>query len=530
MRPTELMRASDLRRDGAALRRLAAIVEFADDAIIGNTLDGTIESWNRAAERLYGYAAADVIGRSISLLLPPGMEDELPPLLRRIGAGEQIDRYETIRICKDGRCITVALTISPIRDEEGRITSAVTIARDVTAQKRDEEVLRMQSSMEATSLLAGGVAHDLNNLMTTVLGNAELLTMEIGDRPSVQDSLDAILTSAQMAGRLAQELLAYARGGRRQSLAVNLNEIVEQIGGIQRNVLPPSVSLQQDLAPDLDNVEADPMQMNQVLFNLTMNAMEAMNGNGSGEIAITTRNIDVVPDLAKTHTGLKPGPHVVLSVRDSGCGMTPEVLSQVFKPFFSTKTQGRGLGLAAVYGIVKNHDGYIAAESKSGAGSTFTIFLPTTTRERDKLPAAPVGVAVGNETILVVDDEAHILMINRRILEANGYHVLTARDGADALRVAREFAGDIHLVVLDLAMPVMDGAEAFTLLKQVRPQAKVILSSGYDLNDMARTLLDAGADAFLQKPFRLTDLTHEVRRLLDSKQEREKQDAWRTPS
>lgn len=497
MRPTELMRASDLRRDGAALRRLAAIVEFADDAIIGKTLEGTIESWNRAAERLYGYAAADVIGRSISLLLPPGMEDELPPLLQRIGTGERIERYETIRICKDGRCITVALTISPIRDEEGRITGAATIARDITAQKRDEEVQRMQSSMEATSLLAGGVAHDLNNLMTTVLGNAELLTMEIGDRPGVQDSLDA-----------------------HQSLAVNLNEIVEQVAGIQKNVLPPGVSLQQDIAPDLDDVEADPTQMNQVLFNLTMNAMEAVNGNGSGEIAITTRNSEVVPDLAKTHTGLKPGPHVILSVRDSGCGMTPEVLSQVFKPFYSTKAQGRGLGLAAVYGILRNHDGYITAESKPGAGSAFTVFLPTTTRERDQLSDVPVSATGGNETILVVDDEAHILMINRRILEANGYHVLTARDGADALRVAREFTGDIHLVVLDLAMPVMDGAEAFTLLKQVRHQAKVILSSGYDLNDTVRTLLDAGADAFLQKPFRLTELTHKVRHLLDTKQEK----------
>jgi CheY-like chemotaxis protein len=193
------------------------------------------------------------------------------------------------------------------------------------------------------------------------------------------------------------------------------------------------------------------------------------------------------------------------------------VLSHVFKPFFSTKGPGRGLGLAAAYGIVKNHGGSIVAEGKEGLGSTLTFYLPATLRQPDKIVAPPVTASGGHETILVVDDEAIILMINRRILEASGYNVLTARDGADAIRVASEFSGEIHLAVLDMAMPVMDGAKAFSLLKQVRPNCKVIISTGYDMNDSARSLLSAGADAFLQKPFRLTDLTQEVRRLLDAK-------------
>ncbi|RPH92081.1 PAS domain S-box protein [candidate division KSB1 bacterium] len=523
MEQTKLTHTGHPRGNGAALRRLAAIVESSNDAIIGKALDGMIESWNHAAEKLYGYKASEVIGRPISLLLPSGSDDEQPELLSRIGAGERIEAYETIHARKDGQCINISLTISPIMDEDGHIMGVATIARDLTLQKRAEEILRKRSSMEATALLAGGVAHDLNNLMAAVLGNAELLALEFHDRPRTLDSLDVILTSAQMAGRLAHELLAYARGGRHQSIAINPNDVVQQILGIQKSAHRLSISLKQHLAPDILNVEADPTQMNQMLHNLTMNAIEAI--DGSGEITITTQNMDVDSLFAETHTGLKPGPHVVLSVSDTGCGMTADVLSHVFKPFFSTKTPGRGLGLAAVYGIVKNHSGYIAAESSAGAGACFTVYLPATDRTPDKIPGAPVAVLGGCETILVVDDEAQILMVNRRILEASGYHVLTARDGADAVRVASEFSGDIHLVVLDMAMPVMDGAQAFTLLKRLRPACKVIISSGYDLNDSVRLLLDEGADAYLQKPFRLTDLTQEVRRLLDAKSERSGMDA-----
>jgi two-component system cell cycle sensor histidine kinase/response regulator CckA len=514
---TKLTHTGEPHRDEATLRRLAAIVESSIDAIIGQALDGTIESWNHAAEKLFGYTAREVIGRPISLLLPPGAEDELPELLSRIEAGERIDRYETTRAGKDGQCINVSLTVSPIMNGDSRIAGVATIARDLTVQKQTEAILRTRSSMEATSLLAGGIAHDLNNLMAAVLGNAELIALEFRDRPSALDRLDVILTSAQMAGRLAQELLAYARGGRHQSVVVNLNEIVQQILGIQKTSLRPGIILKQNLAPDILNVEADPTQMNQVLLALTMNAIEAI--EGGGEIAITTGNLDVDAAFAETHIGLKPGPHIALTVSDTGYGMTADVLSHVFKPFFSTKAPGRGLGLAAVYGIVKNHGGYIAAEGKAGEGASFTVFLPATSRELVKAPDTPKTVVGGNETILVVDDEAHILMVNRHILETHGYQVLTARDGAEALRIAGEFRGDIHLVVLDMAMPVMDGAEAFTQLKQVRPATKVIISSGYDLNDSARSLLEAGADSFLQKPFRLADLTYEVRRILDTKKE-----------
>jgi CheY-like chemotaxis protein len=318
-----------------------------------------------------------------------------------------------------------------------------------------------------------------------------------------------------MAGKLAQELLAYARGGRHQSIVLNPNDVIQQILSIQRNALRHGITLKQRLAQDILSVEADPAQMNQVLLALTMNSIEAIERNG--EITISTRNMDVDSGFAEKHIGLKPGPHVVLIVSDTGCGMSAEVLSHVFKPFFSTKAPGRGLGLAAVYGIVKNHGGYISAESKEGEGASITVYLPATSRMPDKIPAATTSVAGGQETILVVDDEAQILMVNRRILEASGYRVLTARDGADALRVVNEFSGDIHLVVLDMAMPIMDGSEAFTRLKKARPECKVIISSGFGLDDSVKSLLDAGADAFLQKPFLLADLTREVRRLLDAK-------------
>jgi PAS domain S-box-containing protein len=502
-------------QDDRITKQMAAIVDSANDAIIGKSLDGTIKIWNQAAERLYGYTAKEIIGQSISILLSPGSEDEWPELLNRIRIGGRIDRYEAVRIRKGGQLVHVSQTISPILDEDGMVIGAATIARDLTRQKKDEVLRQIRSNMEATTLLAGGVAHDLNNLMMAVMGHAELLTLEFQDRPGALDSLDVILTSAQMAGRLAHELLAYARGGRYQSVVINLNELVPAAVELQARGCPKDCLIQQHLAEDLKNVEADPTQMSQVLLNLIINATEAIGFRG--EITIATRNMDILDDFANGHAGLNPGSYAVLSVTDNGSGMTEDVLAQVFKPFFSTKATGRGLGLAAAYGIVKNHGGYISAESVVGKGSCITVYLPVVSRE---VISAPQGVNLyrdGHETILVVDDEAQILLINRRILEASGYHVLTARDGAEAIKVAREFSGEIHLVVLDMAMPVMDGAKAFGLLKQVRPSCKVIISSGYGLNDVARTLLDAGADAVLEKPFRIADLTTEVRRILDAK-------------
>lgn len=505
----------DQRAAATAMRRLAAIVESASDAIIGISLDGTIESWNKAAEHLFGYSESEAGGQAVSILLPPDFEDELPELLKRIRAGETIEAYEAVRARKDGVQIAVSLTLSPILDETGAIAGAATIARDWTRRKQQEEFVRTRSVMEASTMLAGGVAHDLNNLMTAVMGHAELLAEAFRNHPGAQESLDAILTSAQMAGRLAHELLAYARGGRYQSALISLNDIASSILRVQASTLRSGCNLQQDLAADLPNIEADPTQMNHVVLNLMLNAIEAV--GPQGEIAVKTQTMEVDGEYAAHHTGLQPGTYAVLSVTDSGDGMDAEVLSQVFKPFYSTKATGRGLGLAAAYGIVKNHGGYIEARSTVGEGSCFTVYLPATTREAGVAGDTPLSRAGGHETILVVDDEAQILMINRRILEAHGYHVLTARDGAEAFRVATEFSGDIHLVVLDMAMPVMDGAKAFSLIKQVRPSCKVIISSGYGLNDVTRSLLDAGADAILQKPFHITDLTAEVRRLLDLK-------------
>lgn len=517
MQQSRLAHNENPREDAVVRRRFAAIVESSSDAIVGMEFDGLITSWNRAAERLFGYKASEAIGRPLALLLPSGTDDEMMELLSRTKSGERNDPIDTLRSGKAGQSFSVAQGISPIYDDDGRIIGAAAIFRDLTEQKRAENARRSQSSMEATSLLAGGIAHDLNNLMAAVLGNAELVALEFQDRPSALARLDVILTSAQMAGRLAQELLAYARGGRHQSIVVDLNEIVRQILSIQKSALHPGISLHQHLAPDILRVEADPTQMNQVLLNLTMNAIEAI--QDKGEITITTRNKEIDSRTAETLAGLKPGPHVVISVSDTGCGMTAEVLPHVFEPFFSTKAQGRGLGLAAAYGIVKNHGGYIAAESIVGKGSCVTVILPATARELVMTPDAPQTDVDGSETILVVDDEAVILAVNRYILETHGYRVLTARDGAEAFRVASEFTGDIHLVVLDMAMPVMDGTEAFALLKKVRPKARVIISSGYDLNDSAKSLLEAGADAFLQKPFRLIELTNEVRRVLDARKE-----------
>lgn len=402
---------------------------------------------------------------------------------------------------------------TPLHDAEGEIIGSCGIAREITERKKAEEALRAASRMEATSTLAGGIAHDFNNLMVGVLGNSELLRLEVFNRPNAVVMLDKISKAAQKAGELAQQMLAFAHGGKYQPSIINFNETIKEMLHLQEASFPSSVHVDCDMESDLWNIHADPAQMNQVVINFCLNAVEAI--RGYGRIQISTRNLEIAPENAPRFPELKIGRYVCLTVTDTGCGMTPETKSRVFEPFFTTKSTGRGLGLAAVYGILKNHDGHITVQSQLGKGSTFTIYIPATEAQIPASVQALPEIPTGDETVLIIDDEEIVQSVTQQILEYLGYSVMIAQNGKEALDILNKQDKRIDLALLDMGMPVMAGAEAFPLMLKIDPRLKVIICSGYELDAASQKLLDKGARAFVQKPFRMAVLGNEIRRVLD---------------
>ncbi len=417
---------------------------------------------------------------------------------------------------RSGRHLWFSDNASLLSGEDGRYAARIGTLRDITEAKRAQETLRESSRLEVASTLAGGIAHDFNNLMAAVLGNAEVLSLEFADDSNAVDMLGDITEAAEKAGHLAQQLLAFARGGKYQPRTLNLNDVITETLRLEQKSVPGHVKVQVVLSDELWQVKADASQMNQVLSNLLTNAIEAM--PESGELRIETRNRTIPPDAAaEPGAQPQPGPYVELAMSDTGHGMPPPVLKRIFEPFFSTRFQGRGLGLAAVYGIVTNHDGFISVESESNQGASFRILLPAVDTISAGMEAPEEGLPVGTECILVVDDEPLLLTATRMILERLGYQTLTATNGREAVECVRRENGNIDLVLLDLAMPVMGGAEAFEQMRALHPDIEVILCSGYDIDPATQRLLDNGARSFLKKPFRMQILARELRRALDSR-------------
>ncbi len=391
---------------------------------------------------------------------------------------------------------------------------AIITSQDITERKRADEALQAASRMEAVATLAGGIAHKFNNLMAVVLGNASIVREELGDAHPRATALRQVEETAQSAAKLVRQMLAFARAGKYQPTVLNLNDIIEETLRLGELAFPRGVHMECELWPKLWSVEAELGQLSEVFTNLCLNAVEAIEGDGV--VRISTRNVDVDGAFARAHPGLSPGRYVCLSVEDTGRGMSAETVSRVFEPFFTTKFQGRGLGLATVYGIVKHHGGHVAVDSQEGRGTTFRVYLPASKVEPEG-PFKSRGILRrGTETILVVDDEDMILEVTRMALGALGYQVLLARNGQEAVGIARNFDGDIHLVLLDMVMPGMGGAQAYPLLMEARPNVKVLIISGHELDSSVQALLDAGADGFLAKPLSPKELAQEIRSALDS--------------
>jgi PAS domain S-box-containing protein len=499
--------------------RLASIVESSEDAIISKTLEGILTSWNMGAERTFGYTADEAIGKPIGFLIPQDRLDEESQIIERVKQGERVTHFETVRRRKDGKEINIALTISPIKDGTGTIIGFSKIARDITEQKGLEAQLRQSQKMEGVGQLAGGIAHDFNNLLTVINSYSAMVLGELDfSNPFARNGIEQIKEAGHRAASLTRQLLMFSRQQVLEPKVLDLNEVVSNIGKLLRRLIGEDITQVLCLHPALGRVKIDPGQMEQVIMNLAVNARDAM--PGGGQLTIETENVELDNAYARKHAAVQPGPYVMLAVSDTGCGMDADTQARIFEPFFTTKGVGKGtgLGLATVYGIVKESGGNVWVYSELGKGTTLKIYLPRVEKP-SVLPepgAAPTELLRGSETVLLVEDDEMVRALAQAILERCGYHVLAARNVHDALRFAQEGPGQIHLLLTDTIMPVMNGPELAKQVRSIRPKTKVLFMSGYTDKVISYTVVLEPGTAFLQKPFTPQTLTHKVREVLDA--------------
>jgi two-component system, cell cycle sensor histidine kinase and response regulator CckA len=502
------------KRSEATATLLNAIVEGSEDAILSVGLDGTITSWNRGAEHLYGYSADEVIGRPLEVFLSREETKEVRESLDSLRRGGRIGPIDARRTRKDGRIVQVTLSMSPIRDSAGRLVGASAIGRDVTDRKHLEEQFRQAQKMEAVGRLAGGVAHDFNNLLTIING----YTQELLDNPRASDAtpmLEQIARAGERAAALTQQLLAYSRRQMLQPEVIDLNALVTDAGSMLRRIIGEDVDLLTRLDPGLPRVKADRGQMNQVLLNLCVNARDAM--PTGGRLTIETRAATLDRAAARP-LNVSEGTYARLTVSDTGCGMDADTQSHIFEPFFTTKPtgQGTGLGLATVYGIVKQSNGCITVHSEPHCGSTFHIYLPACAAREVAVQVTHVPTR-GTETVLLVEDEGAVRRLAERALTRAGYTVLAASRGDEALQRVTTSSQPIDLLVSDVVMPGMSGRELADRLRARDPQLRVLFVSGYSEELVERHGVSGDDAAFLHKPFLPLDLTRAVRDALDSR-------------
>jgi PAS domain S-box-containing protein len=620
---------------GADEVRLAAIAEYSHDAIVVGSLDGTILSWNRAAEELYGYTAAEAIGLSLSALEAPGAPNELAAALKRVGEGERVPRYEATHATANGSRVSVSVAVAPILDASGRAVGASVIAfdigwptwteakfrqlldsaldamiivapegtiglvnakteamfgysrqellgrpvelliperlllrahgiqrgvrsmgtglelhgrhrdghafsvevrltpleteegvfitaaiRDVSARRSSERAAQRQAArhedfelklvetqkLEALGVLAGGIAHDFNNLLGVILGNTSLALRTIPAESPMFEMLEQVEEAARRSGDLAKQMLAYSGKGMFVVQPVALAELVTGIAELIHGSISKKAVLTSSFSADTPTIRGDVTQLRQVVLNVLTNASDAL-GEGPGEIELSTGRVDADRRLLSEYEladGLPAGRYTFFQVSDSGPGMDDQTRSRIFEPFFSTKFVGRGLGLAAVQGIVRGHGGAIKVESELGRGTSFTVLFPAVSAEAETTVVPEVVEEHGwrgSGTVVVADDDDGLRLMATAMLEELGFTVIPAKDGPEALKIVSEGDGKLAFVLLDLMMPGMDGEQVLHELEQLGTTTPIVISSGYNTQHLSQALTDRGVAAFLQKPY-----------------------------
>ena len=507
------MREGEEHRNPDAAAELAAIVESSEDAIISKDLNGVIRTWNAAAERIYGYTAGEVIGKPMSMLLPVDRQSEEADILERLRKGERVQHFETTRIRKDGRPIYVSLTISPVRRADGKILGASHVARDITERRHFEEQLRQTQRLESLGILAGGIAHDFNNLLTGVLGNASIISEILPASNSVHPMLRDITMASQRLSDLTRQLLAYAGKGTFSFGAVSISNLVREISALVRSSVPKDVQVRLQLDDHVPAINADASQIQQVIMNLIINGAEAIPAGETGSVTVTTAFQMVDEQYVRTVFSpdeIAPGPYVCLEVHDTGNGIAEATMARIFEPFFTTKVKGRGLGLAAVLGIIRSHKGGMKVYSQLGQGTTFKVLLPVAPDAVLARYDTPNAELRGNATVLVIDDEETVRRVAKAALELYGYTVLLAENAENGISLYQRKTTQIDVVLLDFLMPEMSGEEAFRRLRLMQPDVRVVLSSGYSDSEALSRFAGKELAGFLKKPFTAAELAKTI--------------------
>ena len=518
---TERKQADEALQD--ALSRFEAVIENTPlVAIQGFDRDGVVRHWNRTSEQFYGYSAAEMIGQPITgRLLRDEAADQFERTLRTIWeTGQPAEPREWSVESKNGDTRWIYSSMFPVA-QQGAVAEVFCMDVDITAsrrsamdQRRLETQLQHTQRLESLGVLAGGVAHEFNNLLMGILGHAELALLTMDDAGHLESHLRQVVRSTERAAELTRQLLTYSGQGSFFFHPVDLSSLIKDVAHLCAVSQSKKVELRYELAQDLPLIDGDAAQLHQVVLNLVSNAGEAI-GEENGEILIRTGVVEcdrVFLAEARYAENSPEGRYVYLEVSDSGRGMDEETLARIFDPFFTTKFIGRGLGLAAAIGIVRAHQGFIHTESIPGKGSKFTILFPET--HRREIPMRPVTQTHGKGLILLVDDEKEVRTVIREFLEQAGYEVLTAADGVEAVKIFEEAADEITLVLLDVKMPRMDGEEAFGIMRGIRPDIRVVLSSGYGEQDAMQRFKGKGITGFVQKPYHAKALLVRLQEIL----------------
>jgi PAS domain S-box-containing protein len=492
-------------------------------SLVENTLDGyficQIPSGkflflNRRICSLAGYTMEEGLNLTIWDVIDPAAHEQVAGLIqdRLNGKFMKFDRQIYTSIRKNGSVFRAEVSTSLVTFQ-GQ-TAVQGVFRDITEQELLQEQLQKAERMQSIGTLAGGIAHDFNNLLMGIQGRTSLMLTDVEKSHPFYTQLSGIEDHVKRAVELTNQLLGFAMGGKYQVAPADLNHLIREnasMFGRTKKELSINFKLQENIWP----AEVDKNQIDQVLLNLYVNAWQAM--PGGGELYIQTKNCRLDERCVKPFN-VEAGKYVEISVRDSGVGMDEETRKRIFDPFFTTKERGRGtgLGLASAYGIIKNHDGIISARSEKGKGATFTIYLPASDRPVSEIEIAPEEQLSGSGTILLIDDEEMILDVGKALLEKLGYRVLAADGGRQGLEIYRRNPAEIDLVILDMIMPEMNGAETYERLKEMDPRVKVLFSSGYTMSSVAKDILKQGSHSFIQKPFDLKKLSHTVRQALQS--------------
>ncbi|MGZ8429162.1 MAG: hybrid sensor histidine kinase/response regulator [Candidatus Deferrimicrobiaceae bacterium] len=508
----------------ASEARYRFLADHALDFISLIDASGKVLFASPSAHRMLGYRPEEMVGRGSESFLPPEDREGMGEAVGRLVAGEapSVTMQHRFRK-KDGGFAEVETVSSAVPGSPGEAPRVLRISRDITQRNAMESRLFESQKMETIGMLAGGVAHEFNNLLLGITGTAEMLSLLLAGNQEAAGYLAIIDRMGSRAAELTRQLLAYSGQGKHRPELLSINRIVEEQIPVLRTALPPSVEVALELAREVPPVLADVLQMKQVIMSLCLNAAEAM--PDGGVLTLRTRTEENPPDgpsrggsggnrAERTvgSGGFFPGAgtRTVLEVSDTGSGMDAETVSRIFEPFFSTKFIGRGLGLAAVRGIVEGHEGSIRVTSEAGKGTTFALSFPAVAGEAPAAERRETFPVCGTGTILVADDEEDVRAMVRAMLESFGYRVLEARDGKEAVDLYRERNGQINLVLLDMMMPRMTGEQAFAEMRRISPSARAVLASGYDDRGRIAEVLASGFSGFLQKPFRRRELGQKV--------------------